>query len=557
MNDAHLFYAIILAISGLVAFFLTIYMWKRRKVPGACYISMAFFGVALWSFSAMNEVFASNLASNIFWSQISYFGPLFITPLWFLFAVTYTQNEKWINNSRSLVLMIISTFILLMVFTNQWHGLVWPQVTSVQTASGMNFIYSHGVGVWIAATYSYVLMIMGMILLLQTVINSEGLYRYQAGLLIGGAIFPLFLNAVYLEGMFPVQGVDPTPFGFLITVVLSAWSIFKFQFLEVMPVAHTTLFKNMENSVVVLDAKNKVVELNPAAEKLLDLDRNVLGQSADSVMKHVNDFTVPDGETQKHYETRLINLNSVGSKSHWLDVKIKPIHSKNSLLGHLVSLTDITRTKMAEERAQNAVKEKELLMKETHHRVKNNLMVISSLLNIQSRYVKDENARSVLKESRNRANSMALIHERLYGFSDLKNINFGEYVRSLVGDLFKNYAVSTDAVKLEMAVEDVQMDVDTAIPMGLILNELVSNSLKYAFPAGKGTLKIVFKGEGENLFLSVKDDGVGISAGIDIKKTDTLGLTLIRSLVEQVGGKLTVGSSHGTEVCVVFQDKKL
>lgn len=555
MNDTHMFYAIILAISGLVALLLTFYMWKRRNVPGASYISLAFLGAAVWSFSAMNEVFASSIASNIFWSQVCYIG-LFITPLWFLFAVTYTQNEKWINKSRVLILMVIPAIVLLMVFTNQWHGLVWPQVTTVQTASGTNFIYSHGIGVWIAATYSYLLMIMGMILLLQTVINSEGLYRHQAGLLLVGAIFPLFLNAVYLENMFPVQGVDPTPFGFFITVILSAWSIFKFQFLEVMPVAHTTLFKNMEDSVVVLDVKNKIVELNPAAEKLLDVDRNVLGQSADSVMERVNGFTVPDGETQKHYETRLISSDGACSKSYWLDVKIKPIHSKNSFLGHLISLTDITRTKMAEERAQKAVKEKELLMRETHHRVKNNLMVISSLLNLQSRYVKDEDALNVLKESRNRANSMALIHERLYSFSDLKNINFGEYVRSLVGDLFKNYAVSTDTVKLEMAVEDVQMDVDTAIPIGLILNELVSNSLKYAFPAGKGTLKIVFKREDENLLLSVKDDGVGISAGIDIKKSDTLGLTLIRGLVEQIGGKLTVDSSHGTEVCVVFQEKK-
>lgn len=551
MNDTHMFYAIILAISGLIALLLTFYMWKRRNVPGASYISLAFLGAAVWSFSAMNEVFASSIASNIFWSQVCYIG-LFITPLWFLFAVTYTQNEKWINKSRALILMVIPAIVLLMVFTNQWHGLVWPQVTTVQTASGTNFIYSHGIGVWIAATYSYLLMIMGMILLLQTVINSEGLYRYQAGLLLVGAIFPLFLNAVYLENMFPVQGVDPTPFGFFITVILSAWSIFKFQFLEVMPVAHTTLFKNMEDSVVVLDVKNKIVELNPAAEKLLDVDRNVLGQSADSVMERVNGFTVPDGETQKHYETRLISSDGACSKSYWLDVKIKPIHSKNSFLGHLISLTDITRTKMAEERAQKAVKEKELLMRETHHRVKNNLMVISSLLNLQSRYVKDEDALNVLKESRNRANSMALIHERLYSFSDLKNINFGEYVKSLVGDLFKNYAVSTDTVKLEMAVEDVQMDVDTAIPIGLILNELVSNSLKYAFPAGKGTLKIVFKREDENLLLSVKDDGVGISAGIDIKKSDTLGLTLIRGLVEQIGGKLTVDSSHGTEVCVVF-----
>ena len=193
-------------------------------------------------------------------------------------------------------------------------------------------------------------------------------------------------------------------------------------------------------------------------------------------------------------------------------------------------------------------------MKEIHHRVKNNLMVISSLLNLESRNVKNEEARNILKESRNRANSMALIHERLYGFSDLKNINFGEYTKSLTQDLFKNYAVDMGNIKLDIAVDDIQLDVDTAVPLGLVLNELVSNCLKYAFPANKkGTLKIIFKKENDNFMLTVKDDGVGIPADIDVKKTDTLGLTLIRSLVEQIEGNLTINNAHGTEVNIMFK----
>ncbi|MCE7697716.1 MAG: PAS domain S-box protein, partial [Methanobacterium paludis] len=404
-------------------------------------------------------------------------------------------------------------------------------VTTVSTASGTVFVYDHGMGAWINVIYSYTLMIIGMILLFQTVINSPGLYRYQAGLLLVGAMVPLLLNAVYLADLFPDPGVDPTPIAFFITGLVSAWSIFRFRFLNIMPVAHTAIFNNMSGAVVVFDAKNRIVETNSAARKLLGLDGNVLGQSADSVMKNVQDFVIPDEETRKHYETRL------GSQHCWLDVQIKPLHGNNSFLGHLVSLTDITRTKIAEENAQKALEEKELLMKEIHHRVKNNLMVISSLLNLQSRYVKDEEARDILKESRNRANSMALIHERLYGFSDLKNINFGEYTRSLTTDLFRNYAVDTSNIKLEMAVEDIQLDVDTAVPLGLILNELISNCLKYAFLAdNKGTLKIVFKKEDDNCILKVKDDGVGIPANIDVKKSDTLGLTLVRGLVEQIEG---------------------
>ena len=552
MNDNYIVYAIILALSSLIALLLTFYTWKRRKVPGAHYISLALLGVAFWSFCGINEVMTVNVASNIFWSQMSYIGVVIIAPLWFLFAVTYTQNERWLTNSRLLLLMVIPFTVLVMVFTNQWYGLIWPHVTTVSAASGTVFVYDHGIGAWINVIYSYTLMIMGIILLFQTVINSPGLYRYQAGLLLVGALVPLLLNAVYLADLFPDPGVDPTPIAFFITGLVSAWSIFRFRFLNIMPVAHTAIFNNMSGAVVVLDAKNRIVETNSAARKLLGLEGNVLGQSADSVMKNVQDFVIPDEETRKHYETRL------GSQHCWLDVQIKPLQDNNSFLGHLVSLTDITRTKVAEENAQKALEEKELLMKEIHHRVKNNLMVISSLLNLQSRYVKDEEARDILKESRNRANSMALIHERLYGFSDLKNINFGEYIRSLTTDLFRNYAVDTSNIKLEMAVEDIQIDVDKAVPLGLILNELISNCLKYAFPAdNKGTLKIVFKKEDDNCILKVKDDGVGIPADIDVKKSDTLGLTLVRGLVEQIEGQLTFDMDHGTEVTIIFVEREL
>ena len=550
MNDNYIVYAIILALSLLIALFLTFYTWKRRKVPGALYVSMALMGVTLWSFCGINQVMATTLVSNVFWSQISYIGVVIIAPTWFLFAVTYTQNEKWITKSRLFLLMVIPSIVLAMVFTNQWYGLIWPHVTAVSTVSGTVFVYDHGIGAWFNIIYSYALMILGIILLFQTVINSPGLYRYQAGLLLVGVVVPLLLNAVYLADLFPDPGVDPTPFAFFITGLVSAWSLFKFRFLNIMPVAHTALFNNMGGGIIVLDAENRIIETNPAANELLGINGDVMGQSADSVIKNIPDFVFPTDETRKHYEARL-----EGPNHYWLDVRIKPLHSKDTLLGHLVSLTDITRTKLTEERVQKAMEEKELLMKEIHHRVKNNLMVISSLLNLESRNVKNEEARNILKESRNRANSMALIHERLYGFSDLKNINFGEYTKSLTQDLFRNYAVDMGNIKLDIDTEDIQLDVDIAVPLGLVLNELVSNCLKYAFPANKkGTLKIIFKKEDDKCILTVKDDGVGIPDDIDVKKTDTLGLTLIRSLVEQIEGNLTITSDHGTEVNITFPE---
>lgn len=199
--------------------------------------------------------------------------------------------------------------------------------------------------------------------------------------------------------------------------------------------------------------------------------------------------------------------------------------------------------------------DKEMLMKEIHHRVKNNLMVISSLLNLQSRYIKDEVAREIFKESQNRAKSMALIHERLYRSTDLKSIDFADYLRSLTRDLFDTYSTEGSRVKLVMDVEDVMLDVNNAVPLGLIINELVTNSLKYGFPDDKeGTISIKFHNEDEKYLLVVSDDGIGIPGDFELEKSDSLGMLLVNSLTAQIQGEVELKRSPGTTFTIKFGD---
>ena len=164
-----------------------------------------------------------------------------------------------------------------------------------------------------------------------------------------------------------------------------------------------------------------------------------------------------------------------------------------------------------------------MLLKEIHHRVKNNLMVISSLLNLQSRHIKDKAALDVFRESQNRADSMALIHERLYGSNDLKRIDFGDYISTLSTQLFHTYVTDPRRIKLKLNVENLMVDINTTVPLGLILNELVTNSIKYAFPEGKsGEIKIEFNKKDDEFILIVSDNGVGFPKNIDFRETDSL-----------------------------------
>lgn len=208
-------------------------------------------------------------------------------------------------------------------------------------------------------------------------------------------------------------------------------------------------------------------------------------------------------------------------------------------------------------RVSQLLNDKEMLIKEIHHRVKNNLMVISSLLNLQSRYIKDEEARNIFKESQNRARSMALIHERLYRSSDLKKIEFGEYIRTLTKDLFETYVTDKDKIRLNIEVSELDIDINTSIPLGLIINELVSNSLKYAFPGDKkGYINIKLHKDGENYILEVSDDGVGFPKDLDFQRTDSLGMQLVNNLTLQLKGKIELIRSHGTRFIITFPEEK-
>jgi two-component sensor histidine kinase len=206
-----------------------------------------------------------------------------------------------------------------------------------------------------------------------------------------------------------------------------------------------------------------------------------------------------------------------------------------------------------------SLKEKEVLLQEIHHRVKNNMQIISSILKLQSSVIKNKRALEIFKSSQSRIKSMALIHEKLYKSKDFTRIDFSNYVQSLSNDLFRVYGINQDVVKLNIDIKDVLLDINTAIPCGLIINELVSNSLKHAFPDGrKGKIKIaMFSLNTNEMALTVSDNGVGIPEEIDIRSTKSLGLHLITILAEdQLQGKIKLDKTKGTKFHLILRKKK-
>jgi two-component sensor histidine kinase len=227
---------------------------------------------------------------------------------------------------------------------------------------------------------------------------------------------------------------------------------------------------------------------------------------------------------------------------------------QGSVKGYVGTITDLTELLQAKEVLRASLSEKEAMLKEIHHRVKNNLQIVTSLLDLQAMGDTNSKTAGLLRESRNRVRSMALVHETLYGTKDLGKIQLSEYLDQLCSHLFRSYGIDPSKVRLEVQIAEVSLKLDRAIPFGLIVNELISNALKYAFPEGRqGRIGLSVQPLLEHCFeLRVTDDGVGLPDTFDIKNLKSLGLHLVRDLMIQLEGSLSYSGEAGTDFRMTF-----
>jgi PAS domain S-box-containing protein len=785
---------------------------------------------------------------KIFWSKISYIGVASAATLWFILVMKFLKYEEYISTKYIGVLMLWPLIIMVMAFTNEWHGLLWTNITPISNLPGDLLIYDHGPLFWAINLYSFFMILIGVFILTRKVSQADAEKKAKIFILIFSGLVPIIFNFLYVSNLIPVQGLDLTPLGLSIAVILALIGIFKFNLLDVRQIATKRIFKSMKTGILVFDDKNLLVEVNPAAS-MIGITPDMLGKDLDEVLdqdslksiyhekvaekelflsKPINKWiqaritpiynsenqeigtllTVNNISDLKKSEERLKKrdvllegvanmtkmlitqpdldkamdgaLSIIGNatgidrtyifqnsqnddgdvfmnqKFEWTNGKvsaeinnpklqnlsykmIKPdmfeILSKNQpyygiadelegkikeiledeeiisillvplfvkklfwgfigfdnctdqrrwknyeltilkaaadsiasaiernqaekalaisekksktiisaipdmmfimdqegryldfayeseellaldpqkLIGKNLSdigltteefnlaniklkkafgegtresfeykldlpigthyfearmmklseeevlciVRDITEQVNAQTLINESLKEKEVLLREIHHRVKNNMQIIHSLLNLQKRTVSQSETKEVLKESQGRVMAMAMIHEKLYQSSNLTKINFKIYVEKLVRQLFSLYNVNEQQIKIFFKMENIEMNVDTAIPCGLIINEIITNSLKYAFPMGEGILKLELKKTNNDFFMVIEDDGIGLPDDISLEKTSTLGLQLVNSLISQIDGSITLEEGLGTRYIIKFREVK-
>lgn len=334
-----------------------------------------------------------------------------------------------------------------------------------------------------------------------------------------------------------------------------------------------TLFESANDAIFLMQGQH-FVDCNNRTLSIFGCERqDIIGQTP----LRFSPECQADGSSSSEMAIEKINLALSGEPQHFewrhlhgdgtpfeAEVSLNQVDINDDAF-LLASVRDITDRKKYEEQLTASLKEKEVLLKEIHHRVKNNLQILSSLLKLQSRSTHDKHTQEMFEESQARVKTMALIHEELYSTSNLTKIEFASYVQNLANNLFRTYGGASKAIKLDIHVDDIQLDVDTAIPCGLIINELVSNSLKYAFPAerlaqqehSENKIDIELRQqEDEHLMLKIRDNGVGLPADLDVGNTTTLGMQLVNTLTEQLSGKMEYHNHHGAEFAITFSSIK-
>jgi PAS domain S-box-containing protein len=657
--------------------------WRELNRRARLFGSTLLLACSMWMLSHAVEIGVPvpSLKSYLMGSQLLW-GTTAIT-FWWLYIVHHIGSKKWLANRFYYLLGLMPILVLLGIGTNYMHGLVWsaPGLDSVNPYLPLQPTY--GLLYWIAIAYDFVLTSSGSFLLLKNIIRRyHGRTRESAGLLIT-ALLPMLaalVETLGLSGSLRLS-VGITPWASFIGSLFLVWNLPRFHLGIVIPLARETVFERIEDSILVLDPWDRIIDLNPAAEQFLGTKISVArGMQVQQVLPQWPDrfrllsqtpepnkeMALERGGEQRTYKlsvsfvpdpaghptSRLVLLSDVSYRKRiegvlqesekefhslaeampqivwmtrpdgwntyfnqrWVDFTglaleesyghgwNKPFHPDDqqrawdawqnaTQYGAVYSLecrlrradgayrwwlirgtpyrdatgkiqkwfgtcTDIDSMKQAEAAILASLKEKEVLLREIHHRVKNNMQVISSLFNLQAGQTLNEEGRAILKEAQARIRSISLVHEKLYQSANVSRIDLGGYINSLAVQLVHFYRPRPGLVRLETDFEDATLSITSAVPCGLLLNELISNALKHAFAENQaGVIRIGLKRASDGLIeIRVADDGIGLPVDLDFRRAESLGLQIVNLLAGQLGGTIELDRSNGTAFILTFRE---
>ncbi len=346
MSGALVLYIGALSLTAVISAAMAFIAWRRRSTPGGLPVALLMLSVAEWSLTGALEAAAIGVPVKVLWSKVEYLGIVSTPVLFLIFALQYTHQDKWRTRRNLSLLWIVPILTLVIAWTNDWHHLLWNSFTP---SPSVHNIIKYGYGPWIAVHlgYSYVMVFAGAVVLIRAIVRFPHLYRQQAGALLIGSILPLVGNVVYVFAN-PIPGLDWTPIAFALTGLILAWTILRFRLFDLVPVARDTLIENMGSGVLVLDTQDRIVDINPAAHRMLGISAtSAVGQNVQAALPDWPDVVKVDTEGSEFEIERRI----VGAESCYLGLRVSPLYDPRGLLtGRLITFQDITERRRTEDR---------------------------------------------------------------------------------------------------------------------------------------------------------------------------------------------------------------
>lgn len=545
-------YTLVLIAMSLLFIGMGLVAVSRQTTTSSLPFALLMLTTSLWLFGCAMEGASIEMPVKIFWAKFQYLGIPWTPLLWMVLSLSFTNQKYWLTRRNLALFSIPPAITMLLAFTNEYHHLIWSAIKISPGTNNQILLYTHGFGLWVMITYSYLLVIIGLIWMLQAVLRYPDLYRRQATALFAGAAIPIIGNLIYMAGLSPVKGLDITPFGFVFSGILFAWTIFRYQLFQLVPVARESLIEQMPDGVLVVDKLGQIADINPTAKKIAQGSLARLGEP----VKQVFPFLLPFVDKQKTQAEICIDLHS----PVYLDVNITPIYNQDSLDGKLIVMRDITERKQIERSSHQLAEEagimaeRQRLSQDLHDLVTQNMYSLMLFADSGQDYARDQQWSQVTGclEDINHIAKQVLRELRLLLFdlrpTTFESVGLVEALEERLETVEQRAGIATCL----MAEDNVVIPENLQPILYRIVVEALNNSLKHS-RAKHVSIQIMM--DHQNLTLEIKDDGHGFEP-VSACERGGMGLKNMRERTEKLGGILKITSQPGqgatVYICLPF-----
>ncbi|MFA6613090.1 MAG: histidine kinase N-terminal 7TM domain-containing protein [Dehalococcoidales bacterium] len=593
MQLAYTPYILPLLLAIFIALFLAARVWKHRKRPVAAAFLVLMFALVWWASAAALEHVSVELPVNIFWLKMTYFGITLIPGTWLAFTLLYTDRDKWLTRRKIILLSIIPIVTLVIVWTNEIHHLMWGDIWLDTSLWPPVDLVTHNVWFWIYSVYSYALLFTCTLLILDLFRRSSGIYRKQAGIILAASLIPWAANFLFIAGIKPFALIDHTPLALAITGGAFFLGLSRFQLFDIKPIAYEVIFKSMVDGVIILDTENHIVDINQAAQSIINRNKSeILGQPFSQALAEQTGLAEPRADMDR--KETAITLGE-GEGKRYYAVFISPILNRQRLSGYLILLHDDTERRKGEIESRERIR----LEAELSERKRTQKIEAEAEAAKLANRAKSEFLASMSHELRTPLNAgigfTQLLQEQDFGQLNERQAEYtsniiqsGKHLLSLINDILDLSKIEAGKEELTLSsvnirkllegsmmmvkeraskrritlslifptdIEELYIQADERKVKQIIYN-LLSNATKFT-PDG-GAITVEGRKTEQEITISVSDTGIGIKPA-DQKKlfqnffqirgstTDKtpgtgLGLVISRQLAEMHGGRLWVES---------------